>query len=224
MTEEVARRADANANNPYHKTAESYEAKLRSPLVRPFREAEEKRLTQIFDALIRPEDTLLEIGCGTGYYTRTLVKRARHMVALDDSEAMLQLVCNRLPAEDQAKIEFVHSEATHYLPPEPFDIVLHLGVLDYVREWQKFLTHSITHARRAVIFTCPTTGFFGQTFHYLSLFRGIHVMRFRREQIENFLREGYPDWQLDMERVGINSGWTGGMTWVATLRKREPET
>ena len=220
MPDNAAPQEGANANNPYHKTAETYEAKLRSPLVRPFREAEEKKLMQVFDALIRPGDSLLEIGCGTGYYTRTLIKRAGRMVALDDSETMLQLVRGRLPAEDQAKIEFVHSEATRYLPPEPFDVVLHLGVLDYVPAWEDFLTHSITHARRAVIFTCPTTGFFGQTFHYLSLLRGIHVMRYKREQIENFVRTRYPDWRIEMERVGLNGGWSGAMTWVVTLQKQ----
>lgn len=101
-----------NANNPYHKTAESYERKLKMPIVRSFRRAEETKLHQVFSEVIRPTDRVLEIGCGTGYYTRDLVKRAQHVIALDDSPTMLELVKGRIGPEDLPKMEFVRSEGT----------------------------------------------------------------------------------------------------------------
>jgi SAM-dependent methyltransferase len=208
-------------NNPYHTTAQSYETKLHLPLVRTFRKAEQYRIRRIFAEVICSEDTVLEIGCGTGYYTRDLVKRARRVVALDDSAAMLTLVKNRLPEEELGKIEFIHSEATRYSPEEKVDIVVHIGVLDYVREWEAFLAHSLTHAKKAVIFTCPTNGLWGHVFHILGRLEGSRIQRFQKRQIETFLRERFPAWHMELYRVGLNSGWSGGLTWIGVLRKSD---
>ena len=209
----------SNRNNPYHKTAQSYEKKLNSPFVRPFRRAEEQKLRAVFDRLIKPEDVVLEIGCGTGYYTRYLIDRAAKVVALDDSEKMLRLTRGRLPEADQDRIELVHSEATRYLPDEPFDVVVHIGVLDYVKQWEAFLAHSLTHAKRAVIFTCPTTGLFGQVFHLTARFEGSRIQRFHRKQLEGFIRDRHPGWSVEMEMVGPLHRVRGAMTWVAVITR-----
>jgi SAM-dependent methyltransferase len=213
--------SNENVNNPYHRTAASYEKKLNLPVVRTFRRAEERKLKSLFDAIIRSSDTVLEIGCGTGYYTRDLVKRAAKVIALDDSETMLELVRNRVSDDERTKMEFVRSEATQYAPDCPVDVVMHIGVLDYVKEWEKFLSHSLTHARRAVIFTCPTTGPWGQVFHILSRFEGVRIQRYHRMQIEQFLNAKFPGWACEMELVGFNSNWSGAMTWVVALTRAE---
>jgi precorrin-6B methylase 2 len=209
-----------NINNPYHRTAESYEKKLNLPVVRSFRRAEERKLTTLFDVMVRPDDTILEIGCGTGYYTRDLVKRASKVIALDDSDTMLRIVRDRLPEEHRSKVEFVRSEGSQYAPDVPVDIVMHIGVMDYVKEWEAFLTHSLTHARRSVIFTCPTTGLFGQIFHVLARCEGVRIQRYHRKQIEGFILEKFPGWTIEMEPVGLNAGWSGAMTWVVALTRK----
>lgn len=213
--------SNENVNNPYHRTAASYEKKLNLPFVRTIRRAEGRKLKTLFDKVIRPSDTVLEIGCGTGYYTRDLVKRAAKVIALDDSETMLALVRNRVSEQDLKKMVFVRSEATQYVPDCPVDIVMHIGVLDYVKEWEKFLSHSLTHARRAVIFTCPTSGPWGQVFHILSRFEGVRIQRYHRRQIERFIRAKFPGWECDMELAGFNSNWSGAMTWVVALTRAE---
>lgn len=206
-------------NNPYHKTAQYYERKLNLPIIRSIRRGESRQIYASFDALIRPDDTVLEIGCGTGYYTRDLIKRAKRVIALDDSESMLDIIRNRLSPSEVARMHFVRSEATRFAPEEPVDVVVHIGVLDYVPDWQAFLTHSLTHARRAVIFTCPSNGFCGHMFHLLSKWEGVDIQRYARRQLEDFLHTQYPDWHCEIHRVGINSGWTGGSTWVCTLHR-----
>ena len=192
-----------NQNNPYHKTAESYEKKLNLPVVRSFRRAEAHKLHQVFDSLIRPTDTVLEIGCGTGYYTRDIVKRAAKVIALDDSATMLRIVRDRL-----------------YEPETPADIVMHIGVLDYVKEWEKFMDHSLRNAKRAVVFTCPTTGPWGQVFHLLARWEGVRIQRYHRKQFEAWLHRHYPDWHCEMSLVGLNSGWSGAMTWVGVITRK----
>ncbi len=212
--------ADRSDNNPYHKTAQYYERKLNLPVIRSIRRGESTRIYRCFDEIIRPDDTVLEIGCGTGYYTRDLIQRASHVIALDDSESMLNIIRNRLTPEQVSRMQFVRSEATRFTPENPVDVVVHIGVLDYVPDWQAFLTHSLRHAHRAVIFTCPTDGLCGQMFHLLSKWEGVNIQRYARRQLEDFLHNAYPDWRCEIHRVGINGGWSGGSTWVCTLKQK----
>ncbi len=209
-----------SANNPYHKTAQYYERKLNLPVIRSIRRGESASIYRCFEEILRPTDTVLEIGCGTGYYTRDLVNRASHVIALDDSESMLNIIRNRLTAEEVSRMQFVRSEATQFTPTEAVDVVVHIGVLDYVPDWKAFLAHSLFNARRAVIFTCPTDGLCGHMFHLLSKWEGVNIQRYARRQLEDFLHESYPEWRCEIRRAGINGGWSGGSTWVCTLQLR----
>ncbi len=208
-----------SANNPYHKTAATYERRLNLPVVRSFRRAERRAIVRLLDREIKPADTVLEIGCGTGYYTREIAARAAHIIALDDSQSMLEIMRGRMDAETNARISTVHSEGTLFRPEQPADIVVHIGVLDYVAQWEAFLTHSVENARRSVIFTCPTSGPWGQLFHLLSRWQGIRIQRFDRAQIERFVATKYPEWSVEMELVGLNGNWSGALTWVCLLHK-----
>ena len=209
-----------NDNNPYHRTAELYEKKLRLPIIRNFRRAEESKLKAVFDSIIRPEDTVLEIGCGTGYYTRDLVRRAAHVIALDDSDTMLNIVKARLDEADLSHVDFVRSEGSQFVPQVPVDVVMHIGVLDYVKDWEKFITHSLIHAGRACIFTCPTSGLPGRIFHILARCERVNIQLYHQHQVESYFTRAHPDWTLEMAPVGLNSGWTGALTWVVTANRK----
>ena len=71
---------DHSRNNPYRKekTASGYEKLLKAPFARKIRRDEEELLTRLFAENLCKEDTVLEIGAGTGYYSisiATLVKK-----------------------------------------------------------------------------------------------------------------------------------------------------
>jgi SAM-dependent methyltransferase len=84
---------------------------------------------------IPPDATVLDIGCGIGRTTRALARRARHVIALDVSERMLELArehnCDlvdvewirgdgrSLEAVDSASIDACFSHVTFQHVPDP---------------------------------------------------------------------------------------------------------
>lgn len=57
---------------------------------------------------VRPEDTVLDIGAGTGGWTIPLARRAARVVAVDNSPSMLEVLGRKIAAEGLANVE-VHS-------------------------------------------------------------------------------------------------------------------
>jgi SAM-dependent methyltransferase len=59
-----------------------------------------------------PQDTVLEVGCGTGRFTRHLARCGARVVAVDFSFASLQIARRKVP---EAHIDFIQADAS-YLP------------------------------------------------------------------------------------------------------------
>lgn len=77
--------------------------------------------------LIRAEDRVLDIGCGTGHSTRDVARLARDGSALgvDLSSRMLALARERSAADGLTNVQFVQADAqVHPFEPDAFDIVI----------------------------------------------------------------------------------------------------
>ncbi|MBV9957539.1 MAG: methyltransferase domain-containing protein [Acidobacteria bacterium] len=73
----------------------------------------------------------LEIGCGTGDFSRLLARRAKRVLALDFSPNMIQLARRR--ASDYPNIEFQCADATLWdFPVESFDCVASVATLHHL--------------------------------------------------------------------------------------------
>lgn len=73
----------------------------------------------------------LEIGCGTGDFTRHLASRASRVVALDLSPEMIRVARTRVPAG--ANVEFVLADASTWAMPEgAFDVIACLNTLHHL--------------------------------------------------------------------------------------------
>jgi ubiquinone/menaquinone biosynthesis C-methylase UbiE len=76
-------------------------------------------------------DDALEIGCGTGAFSRLLAQRARRVLALDLSPNMIQLARKR--ARDYPNIDFQCADATEWdYPLEGFDCVASVATLHHL--------------------------------------------------------------------------------------------
>jgi SAM-dependent methyltransferase len=69
---------------------------------------------------IEPQGSVLEIGCGSGLWTRRLAPKASRYVALDSSPRMLDLNRERYGA---AHMEYVHADAFEWRTRDRFDLV-----------------------------------------------------------------------------------------------------
>ncbi|HNQ24257.1 MAG TPA: class I SAM-dependent methyltransferase [Phycisphaerae bacterium] len=79
---------------------------------------------------------VLDIGCGSGRYCVEFAQRgAAEVVGVDLSDNMIALArreAERLQVADRC--HFLVDDFNHYRPDEPFDVVIAMGVFDYLRE------------------------------------------------------------------------------------------
>ncbi len=81
----------------------------------------------------RGDERVFEAGCGTGYATALLARRAGQVLAVDISEGMLTQARARLQALGADRVRFLAGDALALLAAgEPFDVVLSTWVLGYI--------------------------------------------------------------------------------------------
>ena len=86
------------------------------------------------DTLVRPTDTVLELGCGTGPLSFFAAQRAKKVYSVEFNPELVE-VSRRLTGinNNGERIEIIHADATEYVPPEPVQAVvcemLHVGLL-----------------------------------------------------------------------------------------------
>lgn len=84
-----------------------------------------KRIIQLIEEALLSERSLgnaLECGCGTGYFTRAIARNARHVVASDLSNEMLEVARVQLRGFNNVTIQKADCENTSF-PAERFDSV-----------------------------------------------------------------------------------------------------
>src|ERR1044071_8812975 len=75
-------------------------------------------------------DNALEIGCGTGTFTRMLSSRAAHVAALDVSPQMIRIAKSQ---SDETNIDYEHADVmTRSLPACGFDCIVSLASLHHL--------------------------------------------------------------------------------------------
>jgi ubiquinone/menaquinone biosynthesis C-methylase UbiE len=62
---------------------------------------------------IKPNDTVMDFGCGPGFYTTELAKRAKKVTAVDLSPQMLQKAKNKAAKAGAKNIQFLQSNGTN---------------------------------------------------------------------------------------------------------------
>jgi 2-polyprenyl-3-methyl-5-hydroxy-6-metoxy-1,4-benzoquinol methylase len=78
---------------------------------------------------MRPFDTVLELACGTGWWTQWLAQHARHVTAVDAAEEMLALNRDRVNA---ANVQYILADVFSWRPDRQFDLVFFAFWLSHV--------------------------------------------------------------------------------------------
>ena len=76
--------------------------------------------------------TILDVGCGDGSLSLQFLPEAKHLTLLDLSEEMLRRAESKIPAELSGKVTLIHSDLMRFLPSEPADVVICVGVLAHL--------------------------------------------------------------------------------------------
>jgi ubiquinone/menaquinone biosynthesis C-methylase UbiE len=95
--------------------------------------------------------SVLEIGCGTGWFGRALAQRGFEVAGVDPSAAMLAHARGRFPVVrgDAARLPF---------PDRAFDAALIVGVLDFVRDPAAVLREARRVVRHSVVVLALASG------------------------------------------------------------------
>ncbi len=103
--------------------------------------------------------TVLDVGCGTGRYMVEYAKRgARRVVGLDFSPKMLALGRDLATREGVGeRCEFMKGDFREVQLDDQFDVVLAIGVFDYIADSQRFLDKMVDTCRGTVIGSFPGT-------------------------------------------------------------------
>ena len=87
---------------------------------------------------IRPEDHVLDIGCGIGAVAYSVASRSGAKVTgIDLSAKNIALARDRF---EHPGLTFMHADVLHGLPPGEYDVILLSNILEHIEHRNEFLT------------------------------------------------------------------------------------
>ena len=124
----------------YRRRAPEYDATMR-PAVDSLKEQEAVLLAALRE--FEPKGRVLEIACGTGFYTMELVPFADAITAVDASPEMLAIARSRVDSE---RVQFVEADVFTWEPDGQYDVVFfsfwlsHVPPSHFERFWGRMAT------------------------------------------------------------------------------------
>jgi ubiquinone/menaquinone biosynthesis C-methylase UbiE len=127
-------------------TPEQYDAWYDTPRGRWMGDAEYRLIRRLLDP--HPGDTVLDVGCGTGWFTRRMAADGAQVVGLDRDADALAFACSH----SVGATSYVHGDAT-CLPfaNGSFDAVLSVTALCFVERWPQALAEIVRVARHRFV-------------------------------------------------------------------------
>lgn len=112
-------------------------------------------------ALLRPQDRVLELGCGTGSTALRLAGGVRSYLATDISAGMIEIAEEKLAADPVRGLSFRAATAEEFDPADAqFDVVLGFNYLHLVHDLPATLRqiHALLAANGALVTKTPCLG------------------------------------------------------------------
>ena len=118
---------------------------------------------------------VIEFGCGTGYFTKAIANKAKHVIATDLSDEMLEIARIQLKEFQNINIQKANCEAT-YFPSGRFDTVFMANLIHVLINPIKVLQESHQILRNGgLLLIVDFTGYSMKLFEKMKL--GIRYLR-----------------------------------------------
>lgn len=107
---------------------------------------------------VAPEKSILDVACGTGHFAHLCAERCARVVGVDLSEKMLEKAIAVASARGLSGCVFRQGNFLELFFEEQFDVVVSLGLFDYLAEPVPFLIKMFSLSRGPVIASFPKEG------------------------------------------------------------------
>ena len=108
------------------------------------------------EALLKPTDTVLELGCGTGGTAISLARNVAEYTATDISPAMIGIAEGKGKAAGANNLRFAVGDAADMAANGPFDVVLAFSLLHLVEDVAAVLASVVSQLRPGGLFVSKT--------------------------------------------------------------------
>jgi 2-polyprenyl-3-methyl-5-hydroxy-6-metoxy-1,4-benzoquinol methylase len=142
--------------------------------------------------------TFLDVGCGTGWYSLELAKRgAKKVVGIDLSTRMLKIAKERL--EEKDVVDFLEADFMEYEPGEAFNVVIAIGLMDYLEDPPPALKKMRAWTNDKCILSFPRARTARTMLRKVRLrLKGCPVYFYSQETIDRLLKEaGFKDYKIE---------------------------
>jgi peptidoglycan-N-acetylglucosamine deacetylase len=193
------------------------DAGMASRLRRSEREAVLARIGGLFS----PEDSVLEIGAGTGRFTLPLARAAGRITAVDLSEGMLRVLEGKARAAGLTGIRVIRGDAGRLSFEATFDAVCAFSSLEYFRDLSGLLgrLRACLKPGGLLYFTLPRRSFlriFGQIGNAMR--QGVWLRAYGRRGLVRILhRAGFL--LIEIRPFGLKSILSSGILWEVVARR-----
>lgn len=143
----------------FNNRSSGYEQHLNLPIISKIRDDEREIINKIIDDEILGSDVILEIGCGTGYYTTYLSKRCKSMLSIDLSDKMIETTREKIKKEEITNVLSCKADITKVRIPNVYDHVFCIGVFDYIIHPCKTFKKICEATSKTFIMTVPHKSF-----------------------------------------------------------------
>ena len=130
--------------------------------------------------------TVLDVGCGSGIYCLEFARQgAKKAVGLDIAKGMIELAQQKAQAlKMDDRCQFIHIDFMGWESPETFDVVLAMGVFDYLSEPLPFLKKMVEKSKGLVLASFPGRSFLREPIRKLRYrWKGFPVYFYSKEDI-----------------------------------------
>ena len=160
------------------------DARLRSDMYERFRLTVEAA-TEIENA------SVLDVGCGSGRFMAPIAEKGASVMGLDPAPNMIELAREHCAERGVAeRCEYVVSDVRSWETDRRFDVVLGIGLFDYLTEPLAELTRMVGLADRRVVLSFPRRWTWRAPVRKIRLgLQGCPVFFYGRQRVRDLVRE-----------------------------------
>jgi len=160
------------------------------------RTPEKKIVADAFDKILGPDQTMLEIGAGTGRFTLMAAPRVKHVTAIDISPNMLQQMAHKQEKSNITNIDRIQGCFMEMDFNQRFDVIVSFSAIEYIKDKEalfKKMSGLLNPGGRLILTTAHNTFFrfwgrLGNYFRQKTFMQAYGKRQMRRLLSDNGLR------------------------------------